>query len=96
MSTDTAVQVDDGLLAELEPSIPCGMRWEDDEACPAEADYAVHVICELCGDRWAFICAPCLDLLEATLGTLTTCRGNPVCSMTGPYIIAVVTITPLS
>lgn len=84
VSTDTALQLDDALLAQLEPSIPCGMRWDDNEACPAEADFAVHVICELCGERWAFIRGPCLDLLEATLGTLTTCRGNPICSSTSP------------
>lgn len=95
MSTDTAVRLDDVLVTEPEPSIPCGMRWGDDEPCPAEADYAVHVICELCGDRWAFVCGPCLDLLEATLGTLTTCRGNWVCSTTGPFIIEIVRVTPL-
>ena len=38
-------------LTEREPSIPWGMRWDDTEACPAEADYAVHVICELCVER---------------------------------------------
>ncbi len=95
MSNDPAALLDDALLPELEPSVPCGMRWDDAEACPADADYAVHVTCELCGNRWAFVCEPCLDLLEATLGMLTTCRGNPVCSSTGPFIIAILEITPL-
>ncbi len=96
MSTDTAVQLDDDLLAALEPSIPCGVRWEEGiEPCSAEADYAVHVVCELCGDRWAFICDPCLDVLEANLGYLTTCRGNLVCAVSGPFIVALLAINPL-
>ena len=94
MSTDTAVQPDDDVLAGLEPSIPCGMQWED-ESCPAGADYAVHVVCELCGSRWAFVCDPCLDVLEANLGYLTTCRGNSVCVASKPLLVDIVTVTPL-
>jgi hypothetical protein len=96
VSTDTAVQSDVDVLADLEPSIRCGVCWEDAGPCPAEADYAVHLVCELCGSRWGFICDPCLDVLETALGRSTTCRGNSVCAASKPRLVEIVTITPLS